>query len=376
MSEKDKQKQRERYLRYMKKHVDRDEQRRRQASSRLRRAERRPGGPRRNAWSEDEDFTFEKISRAKRIAAQPVGRREVDPDLPRATVVSVHRGRLDLDNGEQARISAQLAVDPTVQFAVGDQVAFSSPGGQARIEALVERRSALTRADPGNPKADLILAANIDLAVIVVAAAEPPLRPGLIDRILLGLGRGNVDPAICVNKIDLLSDRQLEELQNMVAPYRDLGIPVFRCSAANESGLTDLRRHLAGKTCVFVGHSGVGKSSILNLLDPEGSRATGVVTGRGKGRHTTTWSSMRDLGEGTRVVDTPGIRSFGLERLDPAEVKDGFPEFSPFAYRCRYGDCTHVMEPECGVRDAADRGDLPRARLESYLRILESLESP
>ncbi len=270
VDEKDKQKQRDRYGRYLKRHVDRDEQQRRQASSRLRRAERRPGGPRQTEWSEDEDVTFEKITKAKDRSGQRSQRREVDPNLPRATVLAVHRGHVDLDNGKQARISPHLALDPVLHLAVGDEVAFSSPGGQARVEAILERRTCLARPDPGNPNRDLILAANIDVAVIVVAAAEPPLRPGLIDRILLGLSRGNVDPAICVNKIDLLDDCERGDLQTILAPYRGLGIPMFMSSAATQSGLWELRRHLACKTCVFVGHSGVGKSSILNALDPQG----------------------------------------------------------------------------------------------------------
>ena len=376
MDEKDKQKQRDRHGRYLKKHVDRDEQQRREASSRLRRAEQRPLGPRRNEWTEDEDVTFEKIAKGSDRGGHPNPRREVNPDLPRATVLAVHHGRVELDTGEQARIAPHLALDPTLRLAVGDHVAFSSPGGQARVEAILERRTCLGRPDPGNPNRDLILAANIDVAVIVVAAADPPLRPGLIDRILLGLSRGNVDPAICVNKIDLLSDREREDLQTTLAPYRELSIPVVMSSATARSGLAGLRRHLMGKTCVFVGHSGVGKSSILNALDPYGVRSTGDLRADGKGRHTTTSSSLRDLGDGTRVIDTPGIRAFGLGRMDPAEVKDGFQDFSPFAGGCRYGDCTHVQEPECGVRSAADRGDLPRARYESYLRILASLESP
>ena len=115
---------------------------------------------------------------------------------------------------------------------------------------------------------------------------------------------------------------------------------------------------------------------MLDALDPHGERSTGDLRTDGKGRHTTTSSELRDLGDGTRVIDTPGIRAFGLGRMDLAEVKDGFEDFSAFAGRCRYGDCTHVQEPDCGVRSAADRGDLPRARYESYLRILASLESP
>ena len=376
MDEKDKQRQRERFTRYLKKYVDRDEQQRRQAASRLRRFEQRDRGPRQRDWSEDDDATFEKISKTKKSGGQLSQQRELDPSLPRATVVAVHHGRVDLDNGERARLSPHLAVDPNLRLAVGDEVAFSSHSGQARVEAILDRRTSLSRPDPGNPNRELVIAANVDVAVIVVAAKEPPLRLGLIDRFLLGLSRGGVDPAVCVNKLDLVDDTEREELEQKLAPYRELEIPVFLSSAETHDGLDELRQHLAEKTCVLVGHSGVGKSSILNALDPEGERPIGDVRSYdGKGRHTTTWSSLRELGDGTRVIDTPGVRAFGLDKLDPQDVKNGFPEFMPLAGRCRYGDCTHVHEPECGVLEAVEQNDLPRARYESYLRMLQSLEA-
>ena len=147
---------------------------------------------------------------------------------------------------------------------------------------------------------------------------------------------------------------------------------LFAASASSGTGLEELCAHLAGKTCVFVGHSGVGKSSLLNAIDPEGERSVGDVrTYDGRGRHTTTSSSLRPLGDGTRVIDTPGIRGFGLEHLDPAQVREGFPDLAAFARECGFRDCSHVHEPDCAVRDAVEDGRLSAARYGSYLRVLE-----
>ena len=191
---------------------------------------------------------------------------------------------------------------------------------------------------------------------------------------LLGLSRGRIQPIVCVNKVDLLAEGDRDSLKAVVSPYRELEVPVVLCSASTGEGLDELRRHLAATTCVFVGHSGVGKSSILNAIDPQGDRSTGDVRDRdGKGRHITTSSSLRKLPDGTRVIDTPGIRAFGLDQRTPEQVRAGFVEFEPFTARCRYGDCTHVQEPDCAVRASVEEGELSEARYQSYARILASL---
>lgn len=373
MDPEDKERQRQRYARYMKRHVGYEAQKQRKAASRRRQAERSDQDPRRRGdWSE-EDETFEKIPR-RRETARPV-HRELDPDLPRATVVAAHHGRVELDSGEMARIAPHLAVDPTLRLAVGDEVAVSSQGGQPRVEGILERRTRLSRPDPGNPNHELVIAANVDIAVVVVSVHNPPLHPGLIDRFLIALDRGGVEPLICVNKIDILRSRgEREQLQQEMGVYRDLEVPVLLCSTLANDGMDELRQHLDGKTCVFIGHSGVGKSSILNALDPEGERRIGEVRDYdGKGRHTTSSSSLRNLGNGTRVIDTPGVRSFGLWDMDARELQVSFPELLAVGSRCRFGNCSHQQEPDCAVRDAVADGKVPRTRYESYLRILESL---
>ena len=243
-----------------------------------------------------------------------------------------------------------------------------------RIEGVVPRRSCLARSDPGNPHRELAIAANVDVAVIVAAAVDPPLRPGLVDRFLLGLERGGIDPVVCVNKVDLLDAEGARELEGLLVPYVELGLDVVRCSAAEGAGVDELRSLLRAKTCVFVGHSGVGKSSLLNALDPGGERSTGDVRAYdGRGRHTTTSSSLRELADGTCVIYTPGVRSFGLAQLTLPELRAAFPELEELASSCRFPDCTHVHEPDCAVEAALEEGRLHAARVDSYRRLAGEL---
>lgn len=383
MDEKSKEAQRNRYLRAAHKIVGHEEQKQRKSDSARRRAQR-PSSRRQArdwdpaAWADGDDQTFEKIQRShptKRTSGKQKSGEELAA-LPTAIVTAVHQGRVVLDNGETARVAGHLLVDTAFRLVVGDVVRFGTHSGQARIEARDPRRSCLSRPDPGNPHHALVIAANVDLAIIVVAAKDPPLRPGLIDRLVLAIEHGGAAPAVCVNKFDLCNEQERAEVAATVAPYRELGSEVFCCSAQTGEGCNELREFLAGKSSVFVGHSGVGKSSILNALDPHGDRITGDVRQYdGRGRHTTTASSLRDLPDGTRVIDTPGVRSFGLDGLSPGQVRDGFGEFARFAAGCRFSDCTHVHEPECGVREAAENGGLTLARYQSYCRILAAQQN-
>lgn len=371
--EADKARQSARFARQMGHWLGREEEQRRKQQAKVRRASQRRDQPRPERQWDEEAAGFEKMPRRGK-EAPPHG----DPsaraaDLPRALVVAVHHGRVDLDVAASARIAGRLLLDPDFRLAVGDEVAFTTTDGPPRIEALLPRRTWLARSDPGNLHRDLVLAANVDVAVITVAVADPPLRPGLIDRFLLALARGGVSPVVCANKIDLVADAAA--VQRVLAPYGELEMPVFLCSAAQQSGLAALRAHLAGKTCVFVGHSGVGKSSLLNALDPDGNRSVGAVReDDGTGRHTTSWSSLRQLADGTRIIDTPGIRALGLERLDAEQVRASFADLREAAGRCRFTDCSHQHEPDCAVRAAVAEGRIRAARYASYLRILQSLE--
>lgn len=374
-SEQDKDELRAAAWRYMKRQVGRDEQQRRKQASKARKATQQRHDRARRDWDED-DEPFEKIRRPGHANAVRPAATAAATGLPHATVAAVHQGRIELDDGTTARIAGELLLDPAFRLCVGDEVAVQATAGPPRIRALLPRRSWLARPDPGNPHRELLLAANVDVAVVVVAASASGLRPGLIDRCLLALAQGGVAAAVCVNKVDLLAGAAADEaLDATLMPYVAMGVPVFRCSARHGHGIVALRAHLAGKTCVFVGHSGVGKSALANALDPSCDRRTGDVRAHdGKGRHTTSASSLRRLVDGTRLIDTPGVREFGLGPVTADEVRDGFPEFTPFAAGCRFGDCTHVDEPGCAVREAVVAGRIDAARHASYVRILASLQ--
>jgi ribosome biogenesis GTPase len=251
--------------------------------------------------------------------------------------------------------------------AIGDRVLFSPD--RHRIEEVLPRRTVLSRTDPGNPHLERVIAANVDVVVNVVSLKSPPLRPGLIDRYLIATTKSGAEPLVCVNKIDLLeSDDDLAP----VRPYQDNGISVIPCSASTGEGVDRLSESLAGRLCVFAGHSGVGKSSLLNALDPSLDLTTGAVSaGNERGRHTTTSSALYHLPNGAVVIDTPGIREFGLWDVTADDLRLYYREFT--AYPCAFADCSHSHEPDCGVKSAVESGKIARARYEGYRRILASL---
>ncbi|HYU27322.1 MAG TPA: ribosome small subunit-dependent GTPase A, partial [Thermoanaerobaculia bacterium] len=229
----------------------------------------------------------------------------VDPAAAAVVInVTSARCRVFLDGRDlDCIVPPEIAARQKSALAVGDRVLLDD---DLRLAAILPRRSVLSRPDPLNPHLQRLIAANIDVVANVVSMKSPPLRPRLIDRFLIAIQRGGAAPLIVVNKIDL--DRDLTSL----IVYEELGVPVIACSTKTGQGLDELRAAVNGKTSALVGHSGVGKSSILNALDERLRIATGDLHRRGTGRHTTTSSTLHDLGGGTLIVDTPGIRELGL----------------------------------------------------------------
>lgn len=393
MDQEDKRRFRERYERMSKKFKPLAERKRLQQESRRRRAGLGSARPRQSAGlDEDDEVPFEPMRRfrgatggaAWGASAGAPGAVDGRPDageasLEEALVVSVarERVRLEADGGPLvARLDPRLLADPRTLGgpAVGDRVGFERLGPEVvLVRAVRPRSSVLARPDPADPRRRLVLAANVDVVVVVASWREPPFKPGLVDRVLIAAEEGGARGHVVVNKADLVAtEAERSALERDLAPWRSAGVPVHRVSAATGEGLADLRAALAGATCAFVGHSGVGKSSLLNALDPAGARAIGSVRASdGKGRHTTSSSSLVDLGGGTRLVDTPGVRQFGLWELEPAVLASYFPELAALADACRFRDCTHRVEPDCAVRAGVQDGRVPRRRWETYLRILQ-----
>jgi ribosome biogenesis GTPase len=264
-------------------------------------------------------------------------------------------------------IGERVRCRTAVEVAIGDQVRFSAE--RRRVEEVLPRRTVLSRSDPHNRRVELVIAANVDIVVNVVSLKNPPLRPGLIDRYLIAIGKSGAEALVCVNKIDLLENA--DEFAPLL-PYERLGIPVIRCSATSGEGIGQLSDALAGKLCVFAGHSGVGKSSLLNTLDSGLTLDTAAVSsGNQRGRHTTTSSALYRLPNGAMIIDTPGVREFGLWDISSADVRSYYREFE--GRTCAFGDCSHTHEPDCAVKTAVEAGEIAMARYEGYMRILRTM---
>ena len=259
------------------------------------------------------------------------------------------------------------------QLAVGDIVTLEE-GAPPRIVGVEPRRTRLERAATGAQGRDLtqVIAANADQAMIVSSIADPPFRPGLIDRWTLLALRGDMEPVLCLNKMDLGTPEEGRRLVEEAC----IPIDTVYASAETENGLEELRARLSGRSTVLVGHSGVGKSSLLRRLLPGADAATGELSERTrKGRHTTTGARLYELPEGGDLIDTPGVRSVVLGRTTAEEVAGVFGEIA-HAPPCRFQPCTHRTEPGCTVLDGLSRGAIPRAVYQRYRKLLEEVALP
>lgn len=294
-----------------------------------------------------------------------------------AIVMSVSSGRCRVfhdDREIDCVVPPEMAVRQKSALAVGDRVRFAVEDGVARLEAVLPRRTVLARPDPLHAHRQRLIAANVDVVIHVVSLKSPPLRPRLIDRFLIAIQRGGARPVLCVNKVDLLDAEEREAELPKLEPYLDLDVPIIGCSTKTGEGLEQLRAEVEGKMAALVGHSGVGKSSILNALDQSLQLATNTLhRKRGTGRHTTSASTLYDFGNGTCLIDTPGIREFGLWDLDRDTLRDYFPEFEEPSELCRFTNCTHVHEPDCEVKERVEQGAINRARYETYARLWADL---
>lgn len=271
----------------------------------------------------------------------------------------------------------EIADEPAVEtLTVGDRVEFTyTQDGGGTVVAVLPRRSRFSRraALPGNHPVEQVIAANVDLLVPVFAAADPPPSWNLLDRYLVSAESLELPVLVCITKLDLvLSGGALDkELREAVEEYRRIGYAVELVSALTGEGMDALKQALQGRISVLVGKSGVGKTTLLNALQPGlGLRVNEVSQATGKGKHTTTHLEMFPLDAGGAIVDTPGVREFGLWDVDADDLVLFFPEMRPFAGRCRFGlDCRHDEEPGCAIRQAVAQGQVSPRRYYSYLRL-------
>lgn len=258
----------------------------------------------------------------------------------------------------------------------GDRVAWrpatgGGSGGYGVVGARLERHSELQRPDRyGDLKT---VAANIDRIVIVIAPYPEPFA-NAIDRYLVAAETTGIAPLLLLNKIDRIDDSNRDALEDLLAPYPGLGYPVLRLSTKTAEGLPQLLETLAQGTSVFVGQSGVGKSSLINALLPGAGARTGALSeATQKGTHTTTAAELFHLPSGGDLIDSPGIREFGLWHMDEQSLLEGFVEFRPFIGHCRFRDCRHQGEPGCAIQEALARGDISERRMNSFLHLRNSI---
>ncbi len=303
---------------------------------------------------------------------------EVDESSCRAgRVLSVHGLHSSVSDDEgrvyhcaTRRLLKTLATDQRHVVATGDRVLFRPiKGGDAEqpegvIERVEPRKATICRTSRGRQH---ILVTNVDQLLIIASVAEPRLKPNLIDRLLVAAEKGGVQPVICLNKIDLADPAALQPL---IGVYGQMGYEVLLLSATKGIGRARLRHRLRGRESVVAGQSGVGKSSLLNAVDPELElRVRSVSAETEKGRHTTTTARLLPLSFGGFVVDTPGVRQFQPWDVIAEEVIGFYRDLRPYVFRCRYPDCTHMHEEDCAVKDAVADGRLDARRYESYCHL-------
>lgn len=283
-----------------------------------------------------------------------------------ALVVAAYGARclIEIDGGPRLKAQVRRRGGTPV---CGDHVALEDSDRGAVIARVLPRRNEFARADRRGDKQ--VIAANLDRVVIVVAPQPEPSRD-LINRYLVACESLQIPAAICLNKRDQITNPDLWARRER--DYRELGYPFVQTSTKQANGLDPLSELLRDATSILVGQSGVGKSSIANRLLPDRELPTGDLSGSGKGKHTTTATTLYHLPEGGQLMDSPGVWEYGFWKMTPGEIAAGFIEFYEYADKCRFANCIHRVEPDCAVAEAAERGEIDPGRLASYRRIVEA----
>ncbi len=280
-----------------------------------------------------------------------------------------------------ARMKGVMKLDDitsTNPVAVGDWIEMeieSAETNTAVIDEILGRNNYINRQSPRHKYQHHIVAANLDQSMLVATLKEPKTSQGFIDRFLVASEMYHVTPFIVFNKADLYRQKELDKYEQWKQMYVAIGYKVFLVSAEKKTGIELVMNELKNKITLISGHSGVGKSSLLNVVFPDKNLKTGEVSGwSGKGQHTTTFAEMFDLPLGGSIIDTPGMREFGLVDIGKQELSHYFPEMRTRLNNCQFNNCLHVNEPSCAIKDAVANGDINENRYISYVNILDSLE--
>ncbi|MCG2634729.1 MAG: small ribosomal subunit biogenesis GTPase RsgA [Gammaproteobacteria bacterium] len=295
---------------------------------------------------------------------------ELGPEQP-GTVVARFGAAVEVEGGDGlAHYCFQRQNLPGL--VTGDQVTWRlAPDGRGVVVALTPRRTELTRPTRSRPRA---IAANID-QLLIVFAPEPAPEPDLIDRYLVSAGIAGMDAKLLLNKSDLLDETQTSWFDQLLELYRGIGYDCLQLSVRQRIGIEQMRKLCEGQTSIVVGQSGVGKSSLISALEPNLPVAVGAISEvTGFGRHTTSTPRLYHLVSGGDLIDSPGVRRFGLHVTDPALIGPQFPELAPYLGRCRFRDCSHGKEPDCALLQAVDQGAVDPRRLQSYLQMVADAE--
>lgn len=331
---------------------------------------------RQQAWriKKIQDERAERATKRKTQIDQQLNEGELGPEQ-QGLVIAHYGNQIDVEcqQGEQTgsifRCHLRANLDTLV---TGDQVIWRAGNPTGIVVANTDRKSVLSRPDAHGQLRPV--AANIDYIVLVIAP-EPEPHANLIDRYLVAAESVNITPLILLNKVDLLDDHNRESIDQLLSIYPQIGYQTLEASTKTQDGLRGLTSLLQGRTSVFVGQSGVGKSSLINTLLPGVDIRVGSLSkGQAKGTHTTTTAKLFHFPNGGNLIDSPGIREFGLWHMDREQVLNGFVEFRPYLGRCKFRDCRHQSEPGCELLQAVTEGKISQRRLESFEHIANSLE--
>lgn len=270
------------------------------------------------------------------------------------------------------RLEGKRSTNP---IAVGDRVRLNTEKLPPVIEEVLPRKNYIIRRSVNLSKESHILASNMDVVLIVASVAKPRTSTGFINRILVTAEAYGIPAALVFNKADIMNEREREDTAELADEFDFLGYPTFITDALSRKGTDEVKDFLKGKTALVTGHSGVGKSTLLNALDPRLNLKTGEISKKHrKGMHTTTFAEMYDTDFGAAIIDTPGVKEFGLVDIEPGELSGYFPEIRELRKKCRFHNCLHMGEPDCAVKAALETGEMALFRYNDYLNMIQELK--